>query len=291
MNRFKWMIRRELWESRSIWMGPAIAVAVLTLTSLFGLSGLEHVQFDPRFDAMKQHKLIGAIYFGVTMLFFMIALFSMFFYSLDSLYGDRRDRSVLFWKSLPISDAETVLSKAATAILVVPAVAAAGAILGQWGVALAGTAKFGSALMLDPAALGAGMLFAVYAAIAFALWYAPLVGYLLAWSAWAPRSPFLYAVVPPAVLALGEKILFGSSYIAHLVNDRAFGGVSRALGMDGGGIGIVIREEDMHVNGADAIGNIASRFFVAPELWLGLVVAAALVAATIWIRRYRDESL
>lgn len=291
MNRFGWLLRRELWENRSIWLAPLIAVAALTLISLFGLRGLEQVQIDQHFDEDKRQKLVAAIYVGVTMLFFLVAMISSFFYSLDALYGDRRDRSILFWKSLPLSDVETVLSKAVTALVVIPLAAAAGALLGQWGVALAGTLKFGSAMMLEPTALLAGAVFAIYGAVAFMLWYAPLVAYLLAWSAWAPRSPFLYAIVPPVVLSVIEKLVFGSDHVWRLLADRTFGaGRALALG-DAEGLGLVFNGEERQVRGFDAVSHMAQEFFATPELWLGLVAAAALLAATVWIRRYRDESL
>lgn len=290
MNRFGWLLRRELWENRSIWMGPLIAVATLTLLSLFGLHSLEQVQINQHFDEDKRQKLITVIYVGISMLFFLVAMITCFFYSLDALYGDRRDRSILFWKSLPLSDVETVLSKAVTALAVIPLAAAAGALLGQLGVGLAGTLKFGSLIMVEPTAILAGVAFALYSAVAFMLWYAPLVAYLLAWSAWAPRSPFLYAIVPPVVLAVIEKLVFGSSYVGHLIADRTVGGVIRALGQHHE-VGVVFNGDDDQVPGVAAVGQLVQGFLAAPELWLGVVAAAALLAATVWIRRYRDESL
>ena len=42
------------------------------------------------------------------------------FYCLDALHGERRDRSILFWKSLPVSDLTTVLAKASVPCRVLP---------------------------------------------------------------------------------------------------------------------------------------------------------------------------
>ena len=43
-------------------------------------------------------------------------------------YDERKDRSVLFWKSLPVSDRDTVLSKAVSALVVAPTLAISVAI-------------------------------------------------------------------------------------------------------------------------------------------------------------------
>jgi len=293
MNRFSWLVRRELWENRSIWLGMPIAAGVLVIASIFGLHGVHELTLDPRFTPDKQAKVVAAVYLGITMLFFIWAFFQSFFYAVDALYGDRRDRSVLFWKSLPLSDAETVLSKAVTALIVVPVVAILSSIVAQWGVAIVGSIRLGTTLLLDPNALLSGAAIAMYVGVIFALWYAPVVAYLLAWSAWAPRNPFLYAVIPPVILSIAEKLLFETSHIGALVKYRLTGVIDEGLGAERQGLfyGVKISGDQVTVGGPDQLVGLMGDFFSNPALWGGLVAAAALFAAAIWIRRYRDESI
>ncbi len=293
MNRFNWLIKRELWENRSIWLGMPIAAGILVVASVFGFHGVQELTLDPRFTPEKQAQVVDAIYLGITMLFFIWAFFQSFFYAVDALYGDRRDRSVLFWKSLPLSDAETVLSKAATALVVVPLVAAASAMIAQWGVAIVGSIRLGNTLLLDPSAMVAGAAVSVYVGVIFTLWYAPVVGYLLAWSAWAPRNPFLYAVLPPVILSIAEKLLFRTNHIGELVANRLTGVLTNGLGAgrDGPIFGVQVTDDKVTVGGPGELLGLLGDFLTDPALWAGLVAAALLFAAAVWIRRYRDESL
>src|SRR2546425_188736 len=76
------------------------------------------------FVAMREHEDIEQPYnFAALLLMFTTFLIGVF-YCLDALYGERRDRSVLFWKSLPVSDLTIVLSKASIPFVVIP--------LGTW---------------------------------------------------------------------------------------------------------------------------------------------------------------
>src|SRR5688500_3753928 len=53
----------------------------------------------------------------------LTTLIIAFFYGLDALHGERRDRSILFWKSLPVSDRTPVLSKVLVMMAVLPGIA------------------------------------------------------------------------------------------------------------------------------------------------------------------------
>src|SRR5271166_6419947 len=116
MNTCLWLIRREFWENRAIWMIPAMLGAALILAALFGRVDVEIVSSD-RHRVNAEMVLIG---FGVVF-YAVMSLYSTW-YLLDCLYADRRDRSVLFWKSLPISDTTTVLSKLFIALIAIPLV-------------------------------------------------------------------------------------------------------------------------------------------------------------------------
>ena len=224
MNRFIWLVRREVWEHKAIWIAPLIVLGCLLLAAITGNVHLgpigamdEHTAFG-NFPPDTQLALLLIVYAGLAFVVFMVMGIVSFFYSLDSLYADRRDRSVLFWKSLPLSDAETVLSKFTVAAVVIPLVAFAGAVLAQFVIAAGGSVKLAVAghaagVMWNPRAIAAGMGISIVWSVTAMLWYAPVVAYLMLASAWAPKGPFLWAVLPPAALLMLEKVLFYTSYV------------------------------------------------------------------------------
>jgi ABC-2 type transport system permease protein len=349
MNRFAWMVRREIWEHRAIWIAPAVVLALMLVGAITGnvflgniqittdsagtsitssgqaddaqglskedieelssIRGTEDLHKLERLEKLEKNRgetrsvtpgealalvepekregMLAILYAAVAGLMFFVLAIIGFFYALDSLYADRRDRSVLFWKSLPLSDTETVLSKFFVAAVAIPAVAALASIAGQLIMAAGGSLKLAfiggpAGLMWMPQVLGGGAVGAIALAIICALWYAPIVGYLLLASAWAPKSPFLWAMLPPVALALLEKIAFGSSHVIALIKYRTLAPLQALFSAEN------IKEEA--VRSIDIVGNIVA-LLTSPGMALGLVVAAALLAAAIWVRRYQDESI
>ncbi|MEX1109602.1 MAG: hypothetical protein WEC00_11860 [Dongiaceae bacterium] len=297
MSRFFWLIRREIWEHKAIWVAPVIVLACLLLAVLTGnvhLGPIGEMDASTALGTLppdKQVKLLLVVYGGLALVVDMVMGIVAFFYALDSLYADRRDRSVLFWKSLPLSDAETVLSKFAVAGVVIPLVAMIGAVLAQLVVAGGGSAMLATAgapagIMWQPEALFGGMAVAVMWCVTAILWYAPVVAYLMLASAWAPKGPFLWAVLPPVAVSVLELVLLRTTHIEDFITSRLFG-LYRLLGS---------REREVE-SGSDAIrlsdidltGSLMS-FYTSTELWLGMVAAGVLLAAAMWVRRYRDET-
>ena len=121
VRRLVWSIRRELWENRSIYLAP-LAVAALFLVGFFvALIRLpETVRAASALAPLQRQEAIEQPYVIAAIMLMAIAMLVAVFYSLDALYGERRDRSILFWKSMPTSDLTTVLSKASIPILVLP---------------------------------------------------------------------------------------------------------------------------------------------------------------------------
>ena len=299
MSRFLWLVRREIWEHKAIWVAPVIVIGSLVLLLLTGNVHLGPVgEMDSRNVLHEappdlQVKLLMMVYAGLALVVFMVMGIVAFFYSLDALYADRRDRSVLFWKSLPLSDAETVLSKFAVAILVIPLVALTASLVAQLVIAAGGSARLtieglSGAVMWQPEALFGGFAVAFLWCMTAMLWYSPIVGYLMLASAWAPRGPFLWAVLPPVGLWIGERVVVGSEYVGDFITGRLFG-LYRLLGArdgsdlddDAGGI--------EKIRDVDLVGSLRE-FYGSPELWLGVLAAALLLAGAMWVRRYRDET-
>src|SRR4051794_16361325 len=102
---FYWSVWRELWENRSLYIVPLIVAAV----EVFGLALSTHGMADRRralllLDPEKQRQAIAQTYDVAAMMMIFTIFIVGIFYALDALHGERRDRSVLFWKSLPVSD-------------------------------------------------------------------------------------------------------------------------------------------------------------------------------------------
>ena len=280
---FYWSVRRELWEYRSIYLAPlAIAGAVL-LGFLFVLTTIPNtMRTVSSLDPALQRTALAQPYDFAAALIMGAAFIVSFFYSLDTLYGERRDRSILFWKSLPVSDLTTVLAKASIPLCVLPMVAfvitfAVQSIM----LLLSSVVILGNGLSVTPLwtrlELYQTLLGLLYHLVTVhMLWYAPIYAWLLLVSAWARRTPILWAVLPPLAIVVFEKIAFHSSHFAALLQNR-FGGGSEAGDSMQGNFPI---QPGMHFT----LGNFLSD----PGLWLGLIVAAAFLAAAIRLRRYRE---
>ncbi|HEU4516929.1 MAG TPA: ABC-2 transporter permease [Steroidobacteraceae bacterium] len=299
MNRFLWLVRREVWEHKAIWVAPAIVIGCLALLVMTG-----NAHLGPLGDAGESHifgdvpretqlRVLAIVYAGLALVVFMVMGIVAFFYSIDSLYADRRDRSVLFWKSLPLSDLETVLSKFATAIIVIPLVALAASAVAQLIVAAGGSARLAmnglpGGLLWEPQALLGGFMAAFLWCLTAMLWYSPIVGYLMLASAWAPRGPFLWAVLPPVGLWILERMVVGSEYVGDFITDRLFG-LYRLLGEQSGGEVNRPGGDLEKIGSVDLVGSLRD-FYASPELWLGVAAAFLLLAGAMWVRRYRDET-
>lgn len=208
------------------------------------------------------------------------ALLVGFFYCLDALYGERRDRSILFWKSLPVSDRTTVLAKMTVPMLVLPLIAYVLSVAAQVVLLFIGTvALMGSGASPMPfwaeARLFQGLVIMLYGLAVHALWFAPVYGWFLLISAWARRAPILWAILPLLAISAAERIVFGSSTIVTLAQYRFIGAMGRAFTTADGNY--------------DRLAQLSpGKFLATPGLWVGLVFAALCVMAAIRLRRGRE---
>jgi ABC-2 type transport system permease protein len=212
---------------------------------------------------------------------FLVAMF----YCLDALYGERRDRSILFWKSLPVSDTTTVLAKVMIPMLVLPLIALVLSVVTDVGLMFASTVVLaGSGMSAAPlwaeSRFFEGLLIMPYGLALHVLWFAPVYGWLLLVSAWARRAPFLWAVLPILGIGAAERIIFSTSHSMKLLQYRFTGAMTEAFVVSpaGGGRG--------DINSLTQLDPL--RFLTAPGLWLGLAFAAMCIAAAIRLRRNRD---
>jgi ABC-2 type transport system permease protein len=277
---FYWSLRRELWENRAIYIAPLAVAAVLLLAFLFSQIALpgHRIRTVLALDPAKQRAAIDEPYILAAVLIMGTAFIVGIFYTLDALYGERRDRSILFWKSLPVSDLTTVLAK-----LTVPMV-----ILPLFSFVLTVVTQFIMLLLSSVVVLVSGLnLATLWSQVSFlhdsllvfyhivtvhGLWYAPLYGWLLMVSAWAPRAPFIWAFLPPFVICLVEKLAFNTTHFFALLERRLMGPESSG---------------SMTQRGSMMAQLVPHHFFSEPGLWVGLAIATAFVAVAVRLRRYR----
>lgn len=263
-------------EDYEVEAAPELADAQLwDFSSDWTFSPVSPVAPDSKDNGTAPVESLNPLLHGVHVLMLIILVFVSFNYLLGCLYNDRKDRSILFWRSMPVSARDEVLAKLAVALLVAPAIFIAASLLAQMATvllamllvlrmdmdpfaAVLGNLQFGR-LLLDQ--LGGWLL--------TALWVLPVYAWVLLSSAAARRSPFMLALTPVLVLVLLEAMLFGSSHFGSAVTNHL-----------------------PHYNsGRSAVG-----FYLFGPDWanldylglvLGLLVAALLLAATVWLRRYR----
>ncbi|HSA92146.1 MAG TPA: hypothetical protein VLE48_03975 [Terriglobales bacterium] len=282
-RRMYWAVQRELWENRSIFIAP-VAVAGLALVG-FLISTIylpARMRAASALGSTQHYELIAQPYLLVAGLMMLTTLAVGTFYCLDALYGERRDRSILFWKSLPLSDLETVLSKMITPVLILPLVAFATAAMTQWIMLLVSSAVLlGSGLSVTTLWAHTPLfqtwpLLLYHLLTGHGLWYAPVYGYLLLVSAWARRAPFLWAALPPLAIAAFEKIAFNTSYFGTMLVHRLLGGA----GGDNFMASSLSMDPMMHFQ--------PGQFLVSPGLWIGLALTAGFLAGAAHLRRYGE---
>jgi ABC-2 type transport system permease protein len=279
-----WSVRRELWENRSIYIAPLAAGAVFLFSFLISTIHLPaKMRSLSALDPAHQRQAIAMPYHFAAGLFMLTALIVGVFYCLDALYGERRDRSILFWKSLPVSDLTTVLSKASIPLVVLPLITFAGTLATQVVMLLlSSTVLLGSGLSVATlwtqlALFQMSLMLFYHLLTVHVLWHAPIYGWLLLVSSWARRAPFLWAILPVLAICVVEKIAFNTSHFAAMLGNRFTGGAEAVALTAPGGLPI---DPGMQLT--------PGRFLSSPGLWLGLVVAAAFLAAAVRLRRYRE---
>jgi ABC-2 type transport system permease protein len=272
-----WSVRRELWEYRSIYIAP-LAVAGVALFS-FTISIIAGIWERPlRFDPGTPQKSFDMAA-GLLMLTGIIV---SAFYCVDALHGERRDRSILFWKSLPVSDITTVLSKASIPLVILPLLTFAITIAVQWVMLLVSSAVVlasGQSVAMLWTSLSffqMSLLLLYHLLTAHALWPAPIYCWLLLVSGWARRAPFLWAVLPLVVIAGVENLAFHTWHFAALVGGRFIGD---APTISSTGPDMFPTNPMTHIT--------PGHFLSSPGLWIGLAVAAAFLAAAVRLRRYQ----
>src|ERR1043166_6570178 len=277
-----WSVRRELWENRSIYIAPL----VVALVSLFGFM-ISMIGLPARRRAIMlvketaRRNAIAEPYDMVAIMLLATAFIVGAFYCLDALYGERRDRSILFWKSLPVSDLTTVLSKAAIPFVVMPPIVFVLSVVAQL-IMFAYSSMILLAHGLSPAVtwkyfpVFQQSLLLLYGLVVIALWHAPVYGWFLLVPAWGKRATFLWAILPFFALAALEQVAFNTHVVIFAMQYRLFGFTQEAF-------------SDTAKGSIYAASQLTpARFLSSGGLWIGLAFAVTLLGLTVRMRRYRE---
>jgi ABC-2 type transport system permease protein len=272
-----WSVQRELWENRSIYLAP-LAVAGVALFG-FCLSSFVGIWEEPL--RLNPAQPQGPYEMAAGLMMFTGIVVSVF-YCLDALHGERRDRSILFWKSLPVSDLTTVLAKASIPLVILPLLICAITFAMQWLMLLMSSAvvlasgQSVATLWANLSFLRMSWLLLYHVLTAHALWPAPVYCWLLLVSGWSRRAAFLWAALPVLAIAGVEQIVFHTWHFAALVGSRLIGATPT----------VASTPPDMFPT--HPMTHIAPAHFLgSPGLWIGLALAAVCLAAAVRLRRYQ----
>jgi len=315
MNRLIALVRREFWENKGAFRTTPLVISGLLLAAmLMFLTTFNY--FDNEFQSLREllryvaqqdvdlrAKILYAVNLEMSVMFSTVLAFVVFFYLLGSLYDDRKDRSILFWKSLPASDTLTLVSKLLSAMVVAPLIVWVIYVITHIMIML----LFAAVVMVlgeNPWTLfiSIGSPFKAWSLVllsyfAQSIWALPLYGWLMLVSAFAPRIPLLFAILPPVVLGVLE--LWIDFLKTFTLNDNLFGlfghwfanspiimSADKNEDNIGAALGIPITSDfDHQVTAA----NMFDRLF-STDMLIGLAIAAVFLGAALWLRRRATES-
>ena len=302
------LIKREVWEHRSVWITPAavafvltfIAVAAVVMVTAFGEAINPEIEriADATLPDQIRRAALAVLLLTNTSVFMFAMWFVMIFYCLDALYAERKDRSILFWRSLPITDTETVISKLLKVAIAIPIATMIGVIISHL-LNLIIMSIWLSTQGVNPFRFiwGAVPLFDTWAAVfifllAIPIWMSPLLGWLIFISAWAKRGPLLRAVMPIAILPFLEYIIFKSWHLGLAIVKRL--GPETMPIVDIFELAEQFDEDNLQNVLAENVSLLSmldlGKFFTSIEVWGGLVVCGLFLTGAVYIRRYRDDS-
>lgn len=327
-NTMKLLLKREFWEHKGgFFWAPLISGAIFLFFQLIGGGALQSIlsRNDRMVNINGQSLPMGKVdlarelsrmnpedlgqlrdaFTGLTMMSatwpIVVFGFVVFFYLVNAMFEERKDKSILFWKSLPVSDSETVVSKAVTALIIAPIIAGAAALI----VMLASMLMFCGFLAfngVNPVTVYLANLdyLTIFGSLLlwiplYAVWALPTAGWLLMVSAWSKRVPFLWAVGVP--LFTGVLISwFDLLRIFNVADDWYWKNiVVRILTSAFPGTHVLEMARNGHLKGTEhglrdiVLKTSGTELLASPTLWIGAVAGIAMIFVAIRLRRFRDE--
>ncbi len=276
-----WSVRRELWEYRAVYLAPLAAAGVFLLGFLVTVGHqVAKMRGMASMDAMHRYETLASPYDMASGFLMATGMIVGAFYCLGALYNERRDRSILFWKSLPVSDTTAVLAKASVPLIILPltvwavTVALQFAMLLVNSVAVAGSGQSVTMLWAQLMPLEIWLMLLYHLVAVHSLWHAPFYAWMLLVSSWAKRAPFLWAVLPVIAIGALERLILNSSYFFRLLGYRVAGDESA----------VAVTNWPL-----DPMTHVTpGHFLLSPGLWSGLIFTAICLALAVRFRRSRS---
>ena len=315
MKRLLALIHREFWENKGALRTTPLIIGgiyiVFLLMSIFTTAHFDNELYTfreaVRLLAEQPAEFRAAhgqeVMLGSSLFFTVVLAFVVFFYLLGALYDDRKDRSILFWKSLPASDTLTVLSKLLVAMVVAPLIFWVVFILTQVVMAVIASLMVISVgenpwtLFLSVVNPLKAWFLLLVSYLASSIWFLPIYGWLLLVSSFAPRIPLLFAVLPPVVFAILQ--IWIDFLRTFTLNSNLFGVIGEwvanspailSVGVhDGRGmlsLGAPLNKDFDH---AVTVANIFDRL-LSLQMLAGLAIAAIFLAGALWMRHRATDS-
>lgn len=315
MKRLLALVQREFWENKGAFRTTPLVIGgiyiVFLLMSIFTTAHFDNEMYTFK-TAMQALAAQPAefrashgndVLLGSSLFFTLVLSFVVFFYLLGALYDDRKDRSILFWKSLPASDTLTIASKLLAAMILAP--------LMFWGVFVITQIVMGVIASIMVWSVGENpwtlflsvvnpfkaWLIVLVSYLAASIWFLPIYGWLLLVSSFAPRIPLLFAVLPPVVFAILQVWI--GFLRTFTLNNSLFGMIGEWVANspailfaevhDGAGalaLGFPLTEDFDH---AVTLGNILDRLF-SVHMLIGLAVTVVFLGTALWLRHRATDS-
>lgn len=305
MKTYLALVKRELQEHPALYVGPlgvnlffALTALLLVARAIGSPENLRNI-VDMLNLADERALEIGrnALFASPMWIVIVVTMVIGYFYFIDCLFAERRERTILFFKSFPVSDTQTVLSKVFCGLVVLPVLSLAAFAVTQLFVLVvvsAAIAAGGGAVgsVWNAASMLENWVFTLYVLLTSALWYSPLIAFFLLVSAWAKRAAFLWSLLPLFVIQ-AEYLLPGRNFVAPVIVGHITGYPAAAFNFVE--ITGALSDESFGDRMASVMPSPLSftnmgGFLSEPALWLGMIVAGLFIAAAIYLRRYRDDS-
>lgn len=306
------LVKREFWEHRwAFQFTPLIifglSVLLISMAIIFGA----HIDGNSLFtdsairelaevDADTKAAFLRVGLLSINGNFNFIMLIVLFFYLVGSLYDDRKDRSILFWKSLPISDGTTILSKLLTAGIAVPLFyMLTAAVLQVFTLSVASIYAAGADVSIwenvwKPASLPSLWLNILVSIPVQLLWLLPMFGWFMLCSAFAPRLPWLISLAIPGLVGLFQNYLSFLDNLKLPVHNIALLIVER-FGKGVLPISMQFDEDDFDdivlnsVENLFTVSDTLSRL-VRVDMLVGIVIGLAFLYGAIYLRNRATDN-
>lgn len=287
--------KREVWEHQTSFVGVFAAlggllIILLLFVAINGGDG-STISVNISFDDEKTDEPFSLNHLIDTKLnilivsllhaFVLISTIVTVYYQLGSLYDDRKDRSILFWKSLPISETQTVITKFLTGVYIIPIFALVIGVITSFilsmifSVWLPMMSDYGFIEIWGKFSFISGVFLSFVFIVVTGIWISPFCAWLLFASAASKRSPLMLATLPPILIVAAEKMFVGKSYLLMLLD--MYRPDMQAL-----------EEYDNNMS-MDTISALIDSFIMGPQIFVGLAVTGLLLAASVWLRNNRYE--